>query len=134
MIVVLLALTWIVGMFSRRYNYCAYCVTTFPPYIYLCRSVFNSPANKAVVSRLVTEVRTFNPSYQASTIKGNVNVHDCAVAPYFSGVIVCGILILYSCCIHLLSFLVTRKPPQTLWKTQRTEASSTTSGEAIEST
>ena len=34
------------------------------------RSVFNNPANKAVVSRLVTEVQTLNPLYQASTIKG----------------------------------------------------------------
>ena len=34
------------------------------------RAAFNSPVNAAVVTRLVKEVQTLNPRYQAHTIKG----------------------------------------------------------------
>ena len=38
---------------------------------------FNSPVNAAVVTRLVKEVQTLNPRYQAHTIKGKHAVMFC---------------------------------------------------------
>ena len=56
MIAVLLASTWIVCMVFTSLQVLPCSVTIFPPLsVYNnYRSVFNSPANKAVVSRLVT--------------------------------------------------------------------------------
>ena len=45
-------------------------------YMYIClyRLAFNSSVNAAVVTRLVKEVQTLNPRYQANTIKGKHDV------------------------------------------------------------
>ena len=66
--IIFLGLTWIVGMYLIITGDFSSVIIFLPSF--LSRSAFNSPANKAVVSRLVTEVRSLNPSYQASIIKG----------------------------------------------------------------
>ena len=55
---------------THTYMYYNYkCILNFYP-LTVCRSVFNSPANSAVVGRLIKEVQILNPTYQASVIKG----------------------------------------------------------------
>lgn len=55
-------------------------VTALYSYIiyFFQRVAFNSPANATVVTRLVKEVQTFNPRYQAQTIKGKWAIILCA--------------------------------------------------------
>ena len=53
-----------------------YSVPRFDPLCLLFthrRSVFNSPENSAVFSRVVKEVQTLNPAYQASITKGKLS-------------------------------------------------------------